>query len=158
MAVSSLSLRLFFFNHTATTEISTLSLHDALPILKHGSDAFPQKTFFAIDPPYYAKGSSLYTSFYSPDDHALVADAILEMKHPWVLTYDAVDEITALYEDRPQFLFDIKDSVQTKRIGTELFITSKDMKVPDNIQHKQIENPMLGLRKNGLGSMRASDG
>src|SRR5207248_10338632 len=25
---------LFFFNHTATTEIYTLSLHDALPILK----------------------------------------------------------------------------------------------------------------------------
>src|SRR2546427_12527630 len=26
---------LFFFNDTATTEIYTLSLHDALPILKH---------------------------------------------------------------------------------------------------------------------------
>src|SRR5438874_11817846 len=25
----------FFFNHTATTEIYTLSLHDALPILDH---------------------------------------------------------------------------------------------------------------------------
>src|SRR3712207_9035170 len=28
---------LFFFNDTATTEIYTLSLHDALPILKRGS-------------------------------------------------------------------------------------------------------------------------
>src|SRR5207253_7440544 len=28
------SLRLFFFNATATTEIYTLSLHDALPILR----------------------------------------------------------------------------------------------------------------------------
>src|SRR2546422_6226506 len=27
---------LFFFNDTATTEIYTLSLHDALPILQHG--------------------------------------------------------------------------------------------------------------------------
>src|SRR2546429_9954557 len=27
---------LFFFNDTATTEIYTLSLHDALPISKHG--------------------------------------------------------------------------------------------------------------------------
>src|SRR5258706_273556 len=26
----------FFFNDTATTEIYTLSLHDALPILRHG--------------------------------------------------------------------------------------------------------------------------
>src|SRR5471030_3402243 len=28
----------FFFNDTATTEIYTLSLHDALPILGHGLD------------------------------------------------------------------------------------------------------------------------
>src|SRR3712207_8467608 len=28
---------LFFFNDTATTEIYTLSLHDALPIFAHGS-------------------------------------------------------------------------------------------------------------------------
>src|SRR2546430_4811838 len=32
-------LRFFFFNDTATTEIYTLSLHDALPILP-GSDGF----------------------------------------------------------------------------------------------------------------------
>src|SRR5690242_21888088 len=32
LTTSSLSLLLFFFNDTATTEIYTLSLHDALPI------------------------------------------------------------------------------------------------------------------------------
>src|SRR3712207_7850616 len=30
-----ISMRLFFFNDTATTEIYTLSLHDALPISSH---------------------------------------------------------------------------------------------------------------------------
>src|SRR6266540_3182858 len=30
---------IFFFNDTATTEIYTLSLHDALPILAHGKTA-----------------------------------------------------------------------------------------------------------------------
>ena len=34
--LSSLSLFFFFFNDTATTEIYTLSLHDALPILRKG--------------------------------------------------------------------------------------------------------------------------
>src|SRR2546421_1250134 len=33
---SSIMLFLFFFNDTATTEIYTLSLHDALPISSHG--------------------------------------------------------------------------------------------------------------------------
>src|SRR3989442_6764905 len=32
-------LHFFFFNDTATTEIYTLSLHDALPILTPGHDA-----------------------------------------------------------------------------------------------------------------------
>src|SRR2546430_4324657 len=34
----------FFFNDTATTEIYTLSLHDALPIFKAASDAKPYPT------------------------------------------------------------------------------------------------------------------
>src|SRR3989442_1027931 len=34
--MSLVSSCLFFFNDTATTEIYTLSLHDALPILVHG--------------------------------------------------------------------------------------------------------------------------
>src|SRR2546422_11709833 len=33
--VARLSLFFFFFNDTATTEIYTLSLHDALPIFRH---------------------------------------------------------------------------------------------------------------------------
>src|SRR5258707_12690976 len=33
---SQLCFRLFFFNDTATTEIYTLSLHDALPIYRSG--------------------------------------------------------------------------------------------------------------------------
>src|SRR3990172_5245070 len=39
-----ISYALFFFNDTATTEIYTLSLHDALPIYEHGVKA----TFFAL--------------------------------------------------------------------------------------------------------------
>src|SRR5690242_21205914 len=40
--ISQIYLLYFFFNHTATTEIYTLSLHDALPIsaARHGHDHF----------------------------------------------------------------------------------------------------------------------
>src|SRR2546425_7301713 len=41
-----LSLFIFFFNDTATTEIYTLSLHDALPILLDRADA---RTHRALD-------------------------------------------------------------------------------------------------------------
>src|SRR3712207_7332608 len=42
----------FFFNDTATTEIYTLSLHDALPILLHRTSPIP-----------IAAGEALYTAF-----------------------------------------------------------------------------------------------
>src|SRR5258707_6189854 len=38
MLIQSMSPRFFFFNDTATTEIYTLSLHDALPILISSPD------------------------------------------------------------------------------------------------------------------------
>lgn len=113
---------------------------DALEFLKCDSELFPKRTFLAIDPPYFAKGSSLYTSFYSPSDHADVAESIVALDRPWILTYDAAAEISALYVDRPQFLFDIKYSLQTKRTGSELLIASHDLKLPAAIQHQQVDH------------------
>src|SRR5437762_13933409 len=43
---SSFSFSFFFFNDPATTEIYTLSLHDALPIFAHGKIR-PRQTFTA---------------------------------------------------------------------------------------------------------------
>src|SRR5438876_1902511 len=42
--------RPFFFNHTATTEIYTLSLHDALPILKLVKDFLKVRCRLALLP------------------------------------------------------------------------------------------------------------
>src|SRR5438067_5868773 len=39
----------FFFNHTATCEIYTLSLHDALPILIHASPLLLRELFLAVE-------------------------------------------------------------------------------------------------------------
>lgn len=117
---------------------------DALEFLKCDSDLFPKRTFLAIDPPYFAKGSSLYTSFYSPHDHADVAKAILALDRPWVLTYDAATEISALYKERPQFLFDIRYSLQTKRTGSELLIASSGLLLPEAILRQQVDHVTFG--------------
>src|SRR2546422_10944252 len=42
LSVSTLRSPFFFFNDTATTEIYTLSLHDALPISPRGGNAAPR--------------------------------------------------------------------------------------------------------------------
>src|SRR2546427_9248846 len=49
----------FFFNDTATTEIYTLSLHDALPILyRRELPASPRSPFFIDDYQFWKKGRS----------------------------------------------------------------------------------------------------
>lgn len=118
-----------------------LYAQDAVAFLSSIPDLCPKQTFVAIDPPYFVKGSSLYTSFYNADDHAVVAGAIKQLERPWILTYDAVEPIRKLYRDRRQYLFDLKYSVQTKRTGTELLVVSKGLRVPEHLREAQIHRP-----------------
>jgi DNA adenine methylase len=114
---------------------------DALEFLKRAPADLPATTFFCIDPPYFNKGSSLYTSFYVKEDHEALADEVLKMNFPWVVTYDQTDEIQSLYKSRRQFCFDINYSVQTKQVGTELLIASKGLRLPDEIRERQVSRP-----------------
>ena len=114
---------------------------DALDFLEQDCAAMPERSFVCIDPPYFKKGSSLYTSFYDPKDHAVLAEAIVKIDRPWIVTYDRTPEITSLYKSRRQFEFDINYSVETKRKGTEVLIVSKGLRVPDEIKERQINRP-----------------
>jgi DNA adenine methylase len=118
-----------------------LSNLDAIPFMREMQKSLPDNTFFCIDPPYFNKGSSLYTNFYGPDEHEDVAKAVLKLKQPWIVTYDYTDEIEALYKKRRQFLFDINYSIQTKRIGSELLIASKGLRLPEEIRNRQTSRP-----------------
>lgn len=118
-----------------------LSKLDAIPFMREMQQRLPANTFFCIDPPYFNKGSSLYTNFYGPDEHTDVAQSVLKLKHPWIVTYDYTEEIKALYSKRRQFLFDINYSIQTKRVGSELLIASKGLRLPEEIRNRQANRP-----------------
>lgn len=118
-----------------------LTSQDAVEFLRTIEGRCPKRTFVAIDPPYFVKGSSLYTSFYNAEDHAVVAASVLALDRPWILTYDAVEPIKALYKDRRQYLFDLNYSVQTKRVGTELLVVSKGLRMPEPVREAQIHRP-----------------
>src|SRR6266566_4466996 len=73
-----LGLCLFFFNDTATTEIYTLSLHDALPILEKNSDRISRPRD-RISSPHFSPRSEEHTSeLQSPCN--LVCRLLLEKK------------------------------------------------------------------------------
>src|SRR5438034_9489970 len=89
MPVMTFLADIFFFNDTATTEIYTLSLHDALPILPRGADGVGGRRAVAkrgaravgieIDAPHLAQRSEEHTSeLQSHSD--LVCRLLLEKK------------------------------------------------------------------------------
>jgi DNA adenine methylase len=114
---------------------------DAVAFIRHVETTLPADVFLCIDPPYFSKGSSLYTSFYNPADHADVAKHILKLRNPWVLTYDVSDEIRKLYKDRRQYEIYLNYSAQKKRIGRELLIASKGLRIPDEWRDAQVHRP-----------------
>lgn len=115
-----------------------LTRMDAVEFIPHLNDRIPDRSLVCIDPPYFNKGSSLYTSFYRPEDHRELAAAIQQLTKPWVVTYDNVDEINALYDDQRRYGFDVNYSVQTKRVATELFVASDELVVPLEIEERQL--------------------
>lgn len=113
---------------------------DAIEFL-NGCSSLPTNSLLFIDPPYFKKGPGLYTSFYQAEDHAILADNVLDLQTPWVVTYDDVPQIRGLYRDRRQFCFDINYSLQEKRIGTELLIASKGLRMPEEARSRQVNKP-----------------
>ncbi|XAP77921.1 DNA adenine methylase [Citromicrobium bathyomarinum] len=122
---------------------SRIHLHrlDALDFMNLLDRRLPPRALFCIDPPYFNKGSSLYTSFYNQEDHAAVSQAVLGLNRPWILTYDNTPEISHLYRARRQFSFDVNYSVQTKRVGTELLVASKGLKMPVEVRDRLFYRP-----------------
>lgn len=116
----------------------SLTQFDALDFLEYADKKVPKRAMFCIDPPYFNKGSSLYTSFYRPDDHAELSSAILKLERPWIVTYDDTAEIRVLYRDCAQFLFDVNYSVQTKRQATELLVGSPGLMMPSEIAPRKL--------------------
>ena len=89
----------------------------------------PHYALVNVDPPYYRAGPDLYTNVYTHKDHVILAEAVKEMPHHWMLTYDDVPEICSIYAGLTQYRKTLTYYAQVKRSAAELLILS-DMLVP----------------------------
>lgn len=71
---------------------------DAMELLSSPCLELNERSLVYLDPPYYEKGSQLYRNHYQPDDHQRIAQAVMEIESPWLVTYDNCDEIQTLYQ------------------------------------------------------------
>lgn len=116
-----------------------LSKLDAVQFLEKVVPQAGTNTLVNLDPPYFAKGSELYTSFYKGEDHAQLAAAVKKIKRRWMVTYDDAPEIRNLYSRFPMYCSSLNYSAQVKRVGTELLVLDPKLIPPPNLGDFKIE-------------------
>lgn len=94
-----------------------IELHnlDAIELITHNNIETNNDSLIYLDPPYYNKGSQLYTNFYNPEDHASIADKVRNIKTPWLVTYDNCEQIRKLYQDESGVEFALHYSTHMTR-------------------------------------------
>lgn len=80
--------------------------------------------FINFDPPYFQKGSSLYTNYYKPQDHINLKTIISACSSPWILTYDKCNFIKELYTGYKSEIITLNYSLSNNKTGDELLIYS----------------------------------
>jgi len=90
------------------------------------------KGLIFLDPPYYAKGKKLYTSFYEHEDHQHVAEAIKTSPHKhWIITYDNIEAIENIYDLTNKIVYDLRYSLTVKnKKGSEFLFYSDYINLP----------------------------
>jgi len=84
----------------------------------------PKPPFLYLDPPYVAKGRSLYLNAYNSEHHERLCDWLKQrVGLPWVLTYDDNSLIHDLYSWCRIERMNLRYSAQVKRQAVELMIT-----------------------------------
>ena len=62
---------------------------------------YGQNSMTYFDPPYFNKGPELYKNFFDKEDHAKIAQLILNgVPGNWIITYDDTPEIIELYKQQ----------------------------------------------------------
>ncbi|WP_155317182.1 DNA adenine methylase [Desulfosarcina alkanivorans] len=105
---------------------------DAIDFLSAVS-AQPKPPFLYLDPPYVAKGRSLYLNAYQHEHHEKLCNWLKSQDRlSWVLTYDDHPSIHKLYSWCRVERMNIRYSAQVKRQAVELLITPRRLYLPED--------------------------
>ena len=88
---------------------------DAMDLLTDPALDIGRKSLVYLDPPYYEKGSQLYRNHYQPNDHLQIANTVMNIETPWLVTYDNCTEINTLYQQAQGVEFSLHYSTHMLR-------------------------------------------
>lgn len=127
-----------FNKNTLRERLRLIALHaKRISITKHdGRDiireyANQDDVLIYADPPYFEKAGSLYLNSFTPADHADLADCLNGLASAnWVLTYDNVPQVAALYPERRQQLVSLNYSAHRVMKAQEIMVLSDSLVGP----------------------------
>jgi len=98
---------------------------DALVLLEETVPTISPKHLLYLDPPYFMKGSKLYTNYYRAADHAAIASKLRELERiNWMVSYDSCPEINELFEGFTKVSYDLTYSAYNTGNGREVMFFS----------------------------------
>lgn len=83
-------------------------------------------TFYNIDPPYVKKGKSLYSEYFTEQEHRAFGTTVQQHMEdiPWIITYDSCDLVREIYQGYHIQEFELYHSAHNRTRRTELVITN----------------------------------
>ncbi|GAP06126.1 site-specific DNA methylase [Anaerolinea thermolimosa] len=116
---------------------------DAIQFLEvlHQNIFSTEKCLVYADPPYYVKGRTLYYNYYNAEDHHRLAQAMQNLICPWVVSYDDVDDVYALYRGVSHLRYRLHYTAQTRKRGGEVMFFH-GLEIPAIDQSRKRWQPM----------------
>jgi DNA adenine methylase len=91
--VAALSDRVLLVNHA-----DWLATIDRVESWDYGLN----EVFYYLDPPFYRKAERLYRYYFENGDHEALHDKLVQLRQPWLLSYDPAPSIQTMYSHNGQ--------------------------------------------------------
>ena len=118
--------------------------HDVRSFIASYLPKYINQAFVYFDPPYFNKGKRLYKNFFTEKDHKEIFNLIDQLKCPWIVTYDNIDQIKKIYTNYTCWYFDLIYSITNSGINSEVLFISDENLLPSITDQTSVK---INLRK-----------